>query len=203
MIDKYFDTPDDIDLLDRWMSAPPEKRPVLDERLADRLERMVRAHRWLTAHYSRRKVWPMMHAFYTSQGRKYSELTARNDVIDAERLFLKVTPHTGPYVTGLMIDSLFEEYHSALRAGQKAEAQKFSIALDKYIDRWDRYVKEREEASTAPIPIIGVFDLKEANIPEDPNIHEKIQQWKASREKKINPPPPATDAEFTEEPDAP
>lgn len=202
MIERYFDKPDDVEQIDRWMKAPPESREKLPEYLEDKLERLIRAHKWRMAHHSRRATWPMMHAYYTAQGRKYSENTARQDVIDAERLFLTITPHTGPFIASMMIDSLYEEYHSAARRGDTKGAKGYSAELDKWVDRMDQYVKERESAITAPIPILAVFDLKEAQIDVDPRISQKIAEWKKRREAAAN--SHTHDAEFTEvPPDAP
>lgn len=201
MIERYFETPDDVALLDRWLTTPDEHKEKLPAHLADRLERLTRAYRWLMAHHSRRKVWPMMHAYYTAHGRKYSETTARNDVIDAERLFLHLTPHTGPYITHLMIDSLYEEYHSAKRRGDGNAAVKYARELDRYIERYDRYIAQRDDASRAPVSILAVFDLKEVNIDADPKINEKIEKWRKARQQGSD--SNATDADFTVIPDDP
>lgn len=201
MIEDHFKTPEEIVLLERWMSAPAEQKPKeVPAELADKLERLQRAHKWLLQHHSKRIVCEMMHTFYTDQGRKYSEHTARIDVNDTERLFVLLSPYTGPFVTSGMIDSLYQAYESARRAGNHNAAAKYAITLDKYIERHDRYIKEREEAMTDPIPVLAVFDLEEARVPYDPNIHLKVEAWKAERKRKLNPPSNLPEAEFTEEP---
>jgi len=164
-LEKYFEDPAGIVLLERWLAAPADSRPEVPAALADQLERLQRAHKYLLIHHSKRIAWQSMHAFYTGQGRKYSEVTARNDVNDAERLFILVSPYTGPFLVVQMMDSLYERYMSAVRAGDHNAAKGYSSQLDKYIDRHDKYVRERADAINDPIPIIGLFDLSEAGVP--------------------------------------
>jgi hypothetical protein len=201
MIEKHFQTPEDIVLLERWMNAAPNNRPEVPAFLADKLERLQRAYRWLLTHHSKTKVWQMMHAYYTGMGRKYSEMTARTDVNEAERLFITISPFTVPFTAELMFQSLYERYHAAVRQGNDDAAAKYSNQLDKWADRLERLVRERQEAVHEPIPIRAVFDLKEAGIEPIPDLKARIDAWQRTREERKNPPPPSTDAEFTEVPD--
>jgi hypothetical protein len=56
------------------------------------------------------------------------------------------------------------------------------VALDKFLDRADRYAKEDEEAITAAIPIMQVFDPQEAGITPISNVAERIAEWRKKRE---------------------
>lgn len=199
MIERQFQTKQDIELLELWMSAPPWDKPTLPFDGEEYLRDLQFAYKLLLDHGgSARRVWPMLIAHHKAQGRTYSEATARRRVEEAKRVFLTINSHTTRFTAELMLNSCQEEADSAKRAGKFTEFARLSKEVREWVHVIDNYIREDAERITQPIAIEQVFDPALAGITPDPNIREKVAEYLRKRQEQRGLPPIA-DAEFTED----
>jgi len=197
MIDRKYQTVEEVEQLEQWLSIPPDQRPDVPKKIAKKWERIKYAHRWLYSNGgSRSKTIGMLCAHFEALGEPYSETTARRDVDDAQRIFPSLTKHIGRWTTGFMLDRLMERFESASRAHKDKEAASYSREIDRWIDRAERYETADTKKTDHPIPVLALYAPEEAGLTRDPAIREKIAAFRARRAALTQ--PHTQDADFTE-----
>lgn len=195
---KYLENVEELEL---WMKTNGHlSEAVMPQEMADHLERLQLAYRWLLENdNSKRKVWPMLLVHYKKIGLRYSEAMARKDVNDAQALFRTANRTTARFICEFQIDAIQERMGHCKRHGKDREFAMLAATLDRYLERLDKYVAEDALMKTDPVPVRMVFDLQEAGIEPEPNLAAKIKAWKEKRARLVgNGYEQAEDATYTE-----
>jgi len=196
----HFKSVEDVELLIRWMQAPPNAKPIVPFDPVDYLERLQLALRWLHEHMSVRKVWRMMFEHFRAAGRKYSEATARRDVKAAQRLFGTQDSHDPQFWTGLMVDALSESFLSAKRAHKYGESARLAKVLKEWIILGNDLGVINPEEDQPPALLIAVATPSEAGMTESPDLMLQVEDFLRRRAaKKLIGRQRVTDVEFTED----
>ena len=195
MIERHLNSVEDVTLLIQWMQAPPDRKPVVPFDANHYLERLQLADQWLRTHTSKRKVWPMLFAHFKTKGIQYSEITARRDCDDAQRLFESLDSHQMKWWTGHMLDVLGESLMSAKIAHKYSEVARIAKAIYDYLVLAERLgIKDNEDLRREIPRLIEIGDHPEVlGIEYDPNIREKAEALIAEmRKRKFSQIPAAT-----------
>jgi len=178
MIERQAHNVEDVEMLILWMQAPPDRKPVVHFDANHYLERLQLADQWLRTHMSKRKVWPMLLQHFKTKGIPYSELTARRDVDEAQRLFESLDTHQQKYWTGLMLDVLGESLMSAKLAHKYGEVARIAKVIHDYLAMAERMgVKEANELRREIPRMIQIGHFpEELGVPYDPDIAIKAEE---------------------------